>query len=485
MAYKHGVHTSEVPTSIISPVEATAGLQVVVGTAPINLAQTTEYVNQPLLAYSYNEAVQALGYSEDWENYTLCEAMDAAFSLFGVAPVVLVNVLDPEKHSTIVEPSEKEILSQKVTIEEEGALLDTLTVKLTAASESNLVKDTDYLTSFDDNGHTIITVIDGGGIPSEQRTLVIGYTKLDPGKVDYSDIIGGVDVNTGDSTGLELINTVFPKFGLVPGTIIAPKYSKDPMVEAVMKAKAETINTYFKATAIVDVDTTAANTYSKVSEWKNQNNYTDPLEFVCWPKVGLGEKQYYLSTQLASLINLTDSQYDDTPYKSPSTESLQMNKAILEDGKEVNLGPDQAAYLNGQGIVTALNFIGGWKAWGNRTGAYPSITDVKDSFIPVRRMHNWIQNTIILTTWQNVDDPTNRRLIDTVADSLTIWLNGLTATGALLGGRVEFRKEENPQTDLLDGIVKFHVFVASPTPGRSLEFIVEFDANYYNRLFPQ
>ena len=38
------------------------------------------------------------------------------------------------------------------------------------------------------------------------------------------------------------------------------------------------------------------------------------------------------------------------------------------------------------GIVTALNWEGGWRVWGNRTSDYPSSTDPKDTFIPNRRM---------------------------------------------------------------------------------------------------
>ncbi len=116
----------------------------------------------------------------------------------------------------------------------------------------------------------------------------------------------------------------------------------------------------------------------------------------------LGEEVYHLSTQAAGLICKVDAQYDDLPYVSPSNKNIQATGAVNDDGKEVALGPDQAAYLNGEGIVTALNFIGGWKLWGNRTAAYPGVTDVKDTFIPIRRMFNWIGNTIILTFWQKL-----------------------------------------------------------------------------------
>lgn len=481
MTYKHGVNISEVPTSVFSPVEATAGLQVVVGTAPINLAKTNEYFNKPLLAYSFAEASEALGYSDDWDNYTLCEVMDSSFRQFGVAPVVFINVLNPDKHST-VGTAEVTLLNKKAVVSQKGILLETLAVKLTS-SEEPLSKVTDYIATFDDNGHVVIAVIPTGTIPTSQTTLSVSFTKVDPSKVTNEDIIGGVNVQTGELTGLELINAVFPKFGLVPGQILAPKYSVDPMIAAIMKAKAGNINSYFKAMALTDIDTNVANSYSKVSEWKNQNNYTAANEVPCWPKVAMGDKIYHLSTQLAGLSALTDSQHGDVPYVSPSNKSLQMNKAVLADGTEVNLGPDQAAYLNGQGVLTALNFVGGWKAWGNRTGIYPSVTDVKDSFIPVRRMHNWVGNSIVLTTWQKVDGPINKRLIDSIVDSINIWFNGLTAGGALIGGRVEFRKEFNPVTDLLNGTVRFHVLLAEPTPAEDIEFVLEFDATYYNRLF--
>jgi len=486
MVYKHGVYTSEVPTSIISSTTATAGLQVVVGTAPINIASSLEYVNKPFLASNFNEAKDALGYSDDWKNYTLCEVMDSSFRLFGVAPVVFINVLDPVKHSSYISDKEIQILSKKAVINEEGILLDTLEVKLTDEGDSlsdNLEPNTDYIASFDEKGHVVIAIVPTGSIPPSQTKLFVDYSKLNPSLVTNSDIIGSFDVATGATTGMELINSVFPKFGLVPGQILAPKYSTIPTIEAVMKAKASNINSFFKAIALVDVETNIANNYTKVGGWKEQFNYTAPNEIVCWPKVALGEKVYHLSTQIAGCNSLADSLNSDVPYVTPSNQSLHMNKLVLDTGQEVFIGPDQANYLNGQGVVTALNFKDGWKAWGSRTGAYPSNKDVKDSYIPVRRMHDWVGNSIILSTWNKVDSPISRRLIDSIVDTLNIWLNGLINDGALVGGRVEFRPDDNPIEDMINGTVRFRVYLAEPVPAENIEFILEFDATYYNNLF--
>lgn len=484
MTYKHGLTVSEVSTSIYPPVEALAGLPVVFGTAPIHLATSQDYVNKPLLAYSYNDAQTGLGYSSDWKNYTLCEFIKSHFQLFNVAPVVFINVLDPAKHSKAVADGNVNITNGVATVAQTGVLLSSLIVKLTAAGQP-LVKDTDFTAAFNDDGNVVITPITGGAIPAGQATLDVSYTYLDPTMVTTADIIGSVDVTSGAISGLELVNQVFPLFRLVPGQILAPGWSQDSAVAAIMKAKSSNINGIFKAIAVTDADSTAAGAdlYSEVPTWKTNNNYTDPLEVLCWPKVTLSGETYHLSTQFAGVTCQTDANNDDLPFLSPSNQMLQADGAAIDDGTEVYLGPDNASYLNGQGIVTALNFIGGWKLWGNRTTAYPADTDVKDSFIPIRRMFNWIGNTIILTYMSKVDNPTNRRSIDTVVDSLNIWLNGLTARGALLGGRVEFRKDENPVTDLANGIVRFHLFATPPIPAEDLEYTLEFDTNYLSALF--
>ena len=480
MAYKHGVYVSEVPTSIIPPVRTTAGLPFVVGTAPINLSDKTN-VNKPVLCYSYQEAVEAFGYSDDWGNYTLCEFIYSHFALFNVAPVVLVNVLDPTVHKGSVDKEEHTFAADApaVTLSKQGVLLDSVVVK-SEDGTTTYVLDTDYTVGFDEDGNAVITRLEGGAI-GEVSPIEATYDYIDPTMVDSDDIIGGVDTITGNYEGLELLDKVFPTFGLVPGMVLAPGWSHDPEVAAVMTAKASNINAHFKCIALVDVPEEVEK-YSDVSEWKNQNNFIYERQVVCWPKIKLGTKEFHLSTQLAGVMCKVDSQNDDVPYVSPSNKSIQANGAVA-NGKEVALGPEQAAYLNGQGVVTALNFIGGWRAWGNRTGAYPSMTDVKDTFIPIRRMFDWIGNTLVLTFWQKVDYPITRRLVETIVDSANIWLNGLAARQFILGGRVEFNRDENPTTDLIDGIIRFHVYVTPPAPAREIDFIVEYDPQYLETLF--
>lgn len=479
MAYKHGVYVSEQPTSIVPPVRVSAGLPVFIGTAPVNQTDITN-VNKPVLCYSYKEAVEAFGFSKDFKNFTLCEAIYSQFALFNVAPVVLINVLDANEHSMVQTPVAKTFADDKITTSKQGIIPATVTVT-SSDDATTYVANTDYITSFNDDGLVVITRLATGTI-AENASVKVGYSYLSPSEVATDDIIGGIDVN-GNASGLELINSIFPLFRLIPGQIVVPKYSAMPSVAAVMRAKASNINQHFRAISVVDIDTMNVKKYTDAPAWKNNNNYVSTYEVACYPKVKLGDDVFHLSTQMAGLICQTDGLNDDIPYVSPSNKSLQCNSAVLDDGKEVWLAPDQAAFLNGEGIVTALNFVGGWKAWGNRTTIYPSVTDPKDAFIPLRRMFNWIGNTLTLTFWQKLDAPINRRLIETILDSANIWLNGLSARQFILGGRVEFREDENPTTDLMDGIIRFHVYVTPPTPAREIDFILEYDPEYLKTLF--
>ena len=484
MAYKHRVDVVERPTSVLPPVPVSAGIPFIVGTAPVNMSDASN-VNKPVLCYTYAEAVAAFGYvppSDGKFEYTISEFINSQFALFGAAPVIIVNVLDPATHK--VDATTKAITLGKASgsavIEETGVIPSSLTI---SNSGTAYKADEDYTVAFDDAGRLVVTSLtDASGKfrCATETALTVSAQKLDPTAVDHEDIIGGVDVS-GKARGLELVGECFPRFRLVPGILLAPGYSDNSGVAAVMAAKAASINNLFSCVALVDAP--ADGQYSAVPEWKNDNNVIDPRQIVCWPLCSLNGVVYHMSTQLAGVMCITDSENDDVPYHSPSNHNFQMDSAVLSDGTEVWLSPDTAEYLNGQGVVTALNFIGGWKCWGNRTACYPANTDVKDAFIPVRRMFSWIGNTLIQTYWQRLDAPLNRRQIETIVDSANIWMNGLTAKEYILGGRVEFLETENPTTDLMDGKAVFHVSFAPASPNRNIEFILEYDASYIQTLF--
>lgn len=491
MAYKHGVSVSEVATSVLPSVNSPAGIPVVFGTAPIGMGKA-ENVNKPVLCYTYAEAVENFGYVppalhaesglKKFE-YSISEFIDCAFSKFGISPVVIINVLDPTTHKAAAKTTSVTLDTKtgSAVIAETGILPDS--IELSNAS-TTYTQGTDFIAAFNEDGEIVLTSLKStdGFKCATGTSLTFTANKTDPSKVDADDIVGGVSAD-GVKTGLELVEDIFPLFRLVPGTLIAPGFSGNPTVAATMAAKCEGINGVFKAISIVDIPTATVGQYGECAAWKNNNNIVDPAQIACWPMLRLDDVAYNMSTQLACLMPQVDADNGDVPYVSPSNKNFQMTGLTLTGGDEVVFGQDVGAYLNSQGVVTALNFIGGWVCWGNRTACYPGNTDVKDAFIPIRRMFNWVGNSLIQTFWQRVDAPLNRRQIDTIVDSANLWLNGLAARQYILGGRVEFREDENPTTDLMDGIARFHVYLTPPSPNRSIEFILEYDVNYLKTLF--
>lgn len=486
MTYKHGSYVNSQTPTVEKPIDLISGLQVAIGTAPIHLAEDSNSTNQPVVAYTLEEAQAALGYSDDWDSYTLCEVMDTSFNLYGVAPVIFINVLNAEKHVSN-ENETSSIVDGICTLEKSGVLTDSIKVKLEVLGEE-LTLDEDYAITVQSDGIVLITVLPDSIIPEDQETLYITYDVIDSALVTEEDIIGGLDVDTGVATGLELLAQLFPKSGLVPGTVIAPGFSDNPLIESVMKVKSELINSLFGAMCVCDVDAETVNHYSKVEDWKNENDYTGTNELVTWPQVGYRKKKYRLSSHVAALMALTDSNNEGIPSQSPSNQRIKIDKVTLADAREVYLAPDDSNSLNGIGVFTTLMWGGGFKGWGNRLGNYNSeyqSTEPSDQFISMKRMRQWLSNQIILKTWERVDGPISTRLATSICDELNVWMNGLVSSYHLIGGRVEFRKSDNPAEQLENGHMVFRVYVAESAPGELLEFIVEFDSTYYENLFSE
>lgn len=472
MAYFHGIRTKQIETSISTPVTAGSGIAFIVGTSPVQAVNGQ--VNEPIMANSYAEAVKNLGYNDNWDNYTLCEAIYSQFVLYGVSPVVFVNVLDPKKHKKTVEETTYPVADKQAKLPIE-AIAETVRVK-------NYNKGTDYELMYTDE-NLIVEILDGGNIPSNAGELTIAFDAVDPTKVTEKDIIGGYDVATNQYKGLELIDKVFAKYGIITDLILCPKWSKKSTVAAVMATKCENINGIFEARAVIDLDTEQVKAYGDTVARKKKDNFFSKFQILCWPMVKLGDKKFHLSTQAAGRMAKTDVDNDGCPVESSSNKLVKIDGAVLADGTELLLDLKEANYLNSQGIVTVLNFIGGYVLWGNETACYPSNTDVKDYFISISRMFGWVGNSVILTYWSKVDKKMTPRFVQSIVDSVNIWLNGLVADGKLLGGRVEFKPEENNLVELMAGKATFHIYLTPPSPAKEIVFALEYDPGYVLAAF--
>lgn len=515
-AYKHGIYGEEASTRTPSLQTITTGITVSIGLSPVHLAANPVDVNRPTLCYDKSTYINRFGDTTDHKTYTNQETAEVMYDIFNVTPVVFVNVFDPKRHKTDV--TENITLANGVATLVAPVLIDSLVVKgkqsstvvvqngddpvddeiddlnnsstetvvaPTATTETKtvdvlLVKDEDYTVTTDDDGNVTITVTATDKVSDGK--IYLTYSQPDPSKVTMDDIIGKVDPTTGKCSGIKLVSEVYARTGILAGSVIAPGWSQYPKVAAALAAAVESINGHFKAGSPVDLDTTQIGGYAEAAEWKNANGYTSKYQFACYPMVGLSGTLYHLSTYVAALLNRLDGQNDEIPYNSPSNKSIQIDGMYNEDGSENYFGLDAANDLNGNGIITCVNF-NGWRCWGNRTAIYPTSNDVKDNFVSERRMFNFVNNNLIINYWSQIDEPTNRRLIDSVINSANMWLNGLTSRGAILGGRVEFLDNDNESMNLMDGKLKFRVYYTPVAPAREIVFVQEYDPNYLSTLF--
>lgn len=472
MPYNHGFEILENPTSIEQPTETLSAVQVVYGTAPINLvANSSSKVNKPILLRSLEEAKKHFGYSNDFKKFTLCEAMYVNFEVLKVSPIVFVNVLDPEVHKKNVPEASITITNKIGVVSQEGIILDSLTVK-DSTGTTTYVKDTDYIAGFNDDGKVVISIL--STIP-EINSVKVSFDQLDPSLVTSSEIIGGYDAADNSYSGLELTKTIFPTLNVVPNILLAPGYSHIPEVAAILVAKSYKINGCFNATNVLDL---IGKTKEEALTFKEENHYTDKSSIPVWPKAKIGKNVLNYSTVVAAAYARRNAEDEGISYRSASNMKVPISSMVNEDEKEVFLDQVEANVLNAKGIVTAIN-MRGWRIWGNNTAMFdadiPLIADPKDRFIPVRRMFDWWGNSFILNFFDSLDGPISYRLIESIVDSENIRSNGFQARGVIAGAKIEFRIEDNPLNDILNGKIQFIQKVGFFPPTENITNVLEFD----------
>lgn len=488
--YKHGIYVTEVPTKMPVPTYGTSGIQVVIGTAPVNLAEDpTSVTNKPILIESMDDMVDKLGYQGPEKDstgvskftYTLCEAAYASFALSKCAPVVMINVLDPTTHTKDLTAESISVVNRAAVFKHTGVLLDS--VKVTTSADKALVLDTDYTLTFTDDGEVAIGLTSSGAGASE-KTIKVTAKQLDPSKVTASDIIGGID-GDGVATGISCVRDVYARCHVIPATLLAPGYDDQASVGAALIAETKEIDGVFRSFALLSLNTgndTGKWTVAGLKTDKENAAYASADAAVLWPlyvKAGSDNICMHFSAVFGAGMQALDAANGDCPCQAPSNVNMGITGAgfVASDGfKELNLNLDQAADVNGLGITTAC-WKQGWKTAGVETSLYPDVTDVKDRFISVRRMMSWQANVFIVRYMDRLDSNISHRAIEALVNDENVRCNALTAQGKWAGGRIEFRDTENPITDILAGKVRFYQYVAPFTPAKEIYDTLEYSAD--------
>ncbi|HEY3376581.1 MAG TPA: hypothetical protein VGL77_03720, partial [Armatimonadota bacterium] len=474
--FLHGVYNQEEATDVIAPVESSTAIPFVVGTAPVHTVAGTPSVNRIEKFSTWADVVATYGDVKDFSRYSLMEFLYAAFRVYGVAPVFCVNVFDPADIAGAATARELDLVGGIGTVPVTGVLVSKVTDN--EAGAVTYVAGADYTLTYSVSGEPIITRIADGDIATDTATV---YVHTLPIPADYC----GVEADD-VTAGLQLIDQVYPQYGDVPAHIVSPGHSADPAVGVIMQQKAAVYGGGWKAYALTDIPSGTVTTSAAAYAWKTTNGYTSPYQEVCWPLAKIGNDTYHMSTIMACVLAQVDAQNDNVPYVTGSNYPAGVTDVVLADGTPVYLTDAEANdNLNAKGITTIIRYgARGLVLWGNYTAAYPGSTDALFVWRNYRRMFNWLENTYRLTMMQKVDQPGNLRQIESIVNSEQIYLNGLSAQGCLVGKPlVEFRREDNPTTSLLNGRYRFRTSATPPTAMQAIVCTWVVDVAQLDSLF--
>lgn len=293
---------------------------------------------------------------------------------------------------------------------------------------------------------------------------------------------GGVgDVDATDFTAVvDTVDEIFPTSGVVPCHQLCPGYSEDGTLQTAMEGKIDYQGSHFKVPCIFDgaeADDVAATvvTAGLIT--------TDNVMFT-YPKYG----GFDLSMLQSCVAVMATRENDDIPYRSPSNytspdlgHALPINLASTDKV----LGVDDSDSLNEAGVITWTSFgVGGKVLWGSFMVSFvSSVSDyLNDTYIP-RMMANYLRTLVTLNIWENVDNPTNLVLIQSVVAKLNAIGGAMQAKGAILGFNIEFKEADNLIVDLQAGILHFTMTYLAPKEAIDIEIDLEINLNYLNSLF--
>lgn len=455
--YRHGAYAIFEPSGLTVAAES-GTLPVYFGAAPIHqLQDPAGKTGVPLLLANNARAQTLMGYSENWADFSLCEALYVHFrSASPVGPIVVVNVFDPAVHREDA-PKTAEVLFTAGR----GRLPDDKAIISTIAIEGKEL-GTDFTASYDDTGAEVV-ITDPTGVLTGQ--VEVTYTRADLSAVTKGEMTAAIRSTVGQ---------VYEVSGKVPTLLAAPGWSEDSDISTALKSAAREISGHWNAYVLDDIDTGEARTIDAAIPKKRTELRTSASETPCWPIATDGSRYFHLSTLSIAKMMEVDADNDDVPYETCSNKPIEITGLVVKDGQggyqPIRFDQLEANRLNEVGIRTAVFWGGRYRLWGGHTGAYDynagnAPDEIFDSSV---RMAQYLGNSFQLAYGDEVDKPMQRSRIDTILNAVQEGLDRLVNQGALLYGKVSFEPDSNPDSDIMGGQFIFDTGYTSTPQARAI-----------------
>ncbi len=458
--YLHGTYGEVGKTQAISATQA-GTTPVYLGTAPVNLIRgyaDAGIIGRPIKLTNWKQACATIGYSNDWQTFTLCEAVKAHFdnTLGNIGPIYVIPCM-----ATTPATEERELsltpVNGRAEFASDKVILDSLTIE-------GMDEGVDYSIDYDfTTAKVIIKLAD----KTHTDALALTYDEFSGAIAEASDIVGGKTAG-GEYSGIGAIELLYNNENAVGTLFAAPGWSHYPEVHAALVSACQKMNGKWYGYCYTDIPLEDASTIAAAIAYKREHGMTSQYETVCWPKgIDATGKVFHGSTLSMWCQQRVDFSHDSVPFETASNKPVAVLRQYFGENSR-NMGYDKqtANELNEAGIRTLVPEAGEIVLWGGHTGAYQygATSDAVEIFDTNVRMLGHVINSFHREWGYRIDEPMKTQLKDEIVNREQDKLNALKAQGALIGSPiVSFLPSENSTTDMINGDFKFDHLI-TPTP---------------------
>jgi uncharacterized protein len=323
---------------------------------------------------------------------------------------------------------------------------------------------------FDHGGATVVVIRVAEGI-SASATL--------------TNIIGGVDADTGAYKGVHAFLAAEAALGVAPRILCAPGFTGSRLEDQAhagqylanaVVSELLGIADSLRAVIIADgPDTTDAEAIDYAGDFGSKRVYVvDPGVKVIGP-AGTPVIQP-ASARVAGIIAKSDAERGF--WWSPSNCEMY---GIIGTTRSVDfaLGDSTArANVLNEGKIATIIRQDGFRLWGNRTLSL----DAKWAFLSVVRTADMINESLLRAHLWAVDRNITRTYLDDVVEGVNAYLAHLKAVGAILGGKCWADPELNTPSELAAGKVYFDFDFTPPAPAERVTFRSRMVNDYFEEV---
>lgn len=332
---------------------------------------------------------------------------------------------------------------------------------------------------FDQTGAMIVVIRVpdfGSEFGDEEFPVFDGELGFAPWLPNISEIIGGVDEETGQYLGIQAFLAAESEVHVTPRILIAPEYSHNPAITNELLSVAERL----RAVVIADgpnMSDTEAIDYREM--FGSPRLYLVDPWVRTWDVNADAEVVRPASSRVAGLIAKSDAERGF--WWSPSNREI---RGVLGTARSVDFALGdvnaRANYLNEHEVTTIIQKTG-FRLWGNRTCS----ADPKWAFLSVRRTADMINESLLRAHMWAVDRNITKTYLEDVLEGVNAYLRHLRTVGAIINGRAWADPDLNTPDQISQGKVYIDFDFTPPYPAEHITFRSHLVNDYLVEVLPE